>query len=169
MPQNDHLATDPDSSLRVRPATDADRPHLILLINAAYSIETFFTGTRTDEDRLAAMMRKGVVLAAEDGNGRLLGCVYTEVRGKRGYLGQLAVDPARQSQGLGMRIMAAAEEHLRHQGCEAVDILVLSLRPELPPIYRRYGYVESGTEEFHPTQPLKSGAECHGIVMLKRL
>jgi len=34
-----------------------------------------------------------------------------------------------------MRIMEAAEEHLRHQGCEAVDILVLSLRPELPRIY----------------------------------
>jgi predicted N-acetyltransferase YhbS len=169
MTQNERLSSDPDSSLRVRHATDADRSRLILLINAAYSIETFFAGTRTDEDRLAAMMRKGVVLAAEDGNGQLLGCVYTEVRGKRGYLGQLAVDPARQSRGLGMRIMAAAEEHLRHQGCEAVDILVLSLRPELPPIYRRHGYVETGAEEFHSPRPLKPGNECHCIVMSKQL
>jgi ribosomal protein S18 acetylase RimI-like enzyme len=169
MTQNDRLSFDPYSSLRIRPAADADRPHLILLINAAYSIETFFTGTRTDEERLAAMMRKGVVLAAEDGSGRLLGCVYTEVRGKRGYIGQLAVDPARQSRGLGMRIMAAAEEHLRRQGCEGVDILVLSLRPELPPIYRRYGYVETGVEEFHSSRPLKPGNECHCIVMSKEL
>jgi predicted N-acetyltransferase YhbS len=169
MTQNDRLSSDPDSFLRVRLATDADRPHLILLINAAFSIETFFEGTRTDEERLAAMMRKGKILAAEDDNHQLLGCVYTEVRGKRGYLGQLAVDPAHQGTGLAIRIVAAAEEHLRRQGCEAVEITVLSLRPELPPIYRRYGYVESGTEEFHPTQPLKSGAECHGIVMLKRL
>jgi ribosomal protein S18 acetylase RimI-like enzyme len=169
MIQNEHPASDSYSSLRIRPATDVDRPHLILLINAAYSIETFFAGTRTDEDRLAAMMRKGVVLAAEDGNGQLLGCVYTEVRGKRGYIGQLAVDPARQSRGLGMRIMASAEEHLRHQGCEAVDILVLSLRPELPPIYRRHGYVETGVEEFHSLRPLKPGNECHCIVMVKQL
>jgi predicted N-acetyltransferase YhbS len=169
MTQNERLSSDPDSTFLVRLATEADRSRLILLINAAYSIETFFAGTRTDEDRLAAMTRKGVVLIAEDGNGRLLGCVYTEVRGKRGYLGQLAVDPARQSRGLGMRIMEAAEEHLHHQGCEAVDILVLSLRPELPPIYRRHGYVETGAEEFHSPRPLKPGAECHCIVMSKQL
>jgi predicted N-acetyltransferase YhbS len=169
MTQNERLSSDPDSSFRVRLATDADRSRLILLINAAYSIETFFAGTRTDEDRLAAMMRKGVVLTAEDGNSRLLGCIYEEVRGKRGYLGQLAVDPARQNRGLGMRLMEAAEEHLHHQGCEAVDILVLSLRPELPPIYRRHGYVETGAEEFHSPRPLKPGAECHCIVMSKQL
>ena len=159
----------PAPALRIRSATAADRAHLIPLINAAYSIETFFAGTRTDEERLAAMMRKGVVLTAEDGNGQLLGCVYTEVRGKRGYLGQLPADPARQNRGLGMRIMEAAEEHLRHQGCEAVDILVLSLRPELPPIYRRHGYVETGAEEFHSPRPLKPGNECHCIVMSKQL
>jgi predicted N-acetyltransferase YhbS len=169
MTQNDRLSSDPDSPLRVHLATDADRPRLILLINAAFSIETFFEGTRTDEERLTEMMSKGAILAAEDGSGQLLGCVYTEVRGARGYLGQLAVDPARQNQGLGMRIVEAAEEHLRRQGCEAIDILVLSLRPELPPIYRRHGYIETGTEAFHSSRPLKHGAECHCIVMSKQL
>jgi predicted N-acetyltransferase YhbS len=169
MPQTERPSFQPDSPLRVRLATDADRPHLILLINAAFSIETFFEGTRTDEERLAAMMQKGAILAAEDGGGQPLGCVYVEVRGVRGYLGQLAVDPARQSRGLGMRILEAAEEHLRRQGCEAIDILVLNLRPELPPIYRRHGYIETGTEEFHSSRPLKPGAECHCIVMSKQL
>jgi predicted N-acetyltransferase YhbS len=159
----------PTADLCIRPATTADRLHLIPLINSAFSIETFLEGTRTDEERLAAMMQKGTILAAEDGAGQLLGCVYTEVRGTRGYLGQLAVDPAHQGTGLARRIVAAAEEHLRRQGCEAVEITVLSLRPELPPIYRRFGYVETGTEEFHPSRPLKSGAECHCIVMLKQL
>ena len=169
MTQNSRLASNPDTFLRVRPATEADRARLIPLINAAFAIETFLEGTRTDEERLAAMMGTGTILAAEDGAGRLLGCVYTEVRGKRGYLGQLAVDPTQQCKGLAIRIVAAAEEHLRLQGCEAVEITVLSLRPELPPIYRRYGYVVTGIEEFHPTQPLKSGFECHGIVMVKQL
>jgi predicted N-acetyltransferase YhbS len=162
-------ATNPDSSIRVRPTTADDRPRLIPLINSAFAIETFFEGTRTDEERLAAMMSKGEILAAEDGDGQLLGCVYVEVRGARGYLGQLAVDPARQSRGLGMRIMDAAEEHLRRQGCEAIDILVLNLRPELPPIYRRHGYIETGTEAFHSPRPLKPGAECYCIVMSKQL
>jgi predicted N-acetyltransferase YhbS len=159
--------------IRTRVAASADRPLLIPLINAAFALEDFFEGTRTGEERLEAMMRKGDLLAAEDDSGRLLGCVYTELRpnpsGTRGYLGMLAVDPARQGAGLGMRIMEAGEDHLRRQGCEAVDITVLSLRPELPPVYRRRGYVETGTEEFHTTRPLKSGVECHCIVMSKQL
>jgi hypothetical protein len=46
------------SSIRIRLATDDDRPRLIPLINAAFAIETFLEGTRTDEERLATMMRK---------------------------------------------------------------------------------------------------------------
>ena len=50
-----------------------------------------------------------------------------------------------------------------------MDITVLNLRPELPPIYRKFGYVESGVIENYPTPPLKAGIECHGIGMRKRL
>ena len=56
MTQNDRFSSDPDSTLRIRPATAADRLHLIPLINSAFAIETFFEGTRTDEERLAAVM-----------------------------------------------------------------------------------------------------------------
>jgi predicted N-acetyltransferase YhbS len=157
------------SSLRVRLATAADNSSLILLVNSAYAIETFLEGTRTDEDRLTAMMRKGNILVAEDSSGQILACIYTEVRGSRGYLGQFAVDPAHQGARLGRFVVEAAEDHLRRQSCEAVDITVLSMRTELPPIYRRFGYIETGIEEFHPTQPLKSGVDCHCIVMSKQL
>ncbi len=114
-------------------------------------------------------MRKGSILVAEDRDRRLLGSAYVEVRGERGYLGQLAVAPAHQGAGLGRLIVEAAEEHLRRQGCEAVDISVLSLRPELLPIYRRYGYVETGVEEFGASRALKSGGTCHCIVMSKTI
>ncbi len=169
MTQQAVFASDLTSAIHVRPASDADRDRLIQLINSAYSIETFFEGTRTDEERLGAMMRKGAILVAEDDSGRPLACVYTEVRGERGYLGQLAVDPASQGAGLGRRMVEAAEDRLRRHGCQAVDILVLSMRPELPPLYRKFGYVETGTEEFHSSRPLKPGVECHCIVMSKQL
>jgi ribosomal protein S18 acetylase RimI-like enzyme len=156
--------------LRFRVATYADRPRLITLVNSAFSIETFLEGTRTDDERIAAMMQKGAILLAEDDSGQLLACVYTEVRGPRGYLGQLAVDPAHQAKGLGRIAVEAAENHLRLEGCEAVDIIVLSLRSDLPPLYRRFGYIETGVEEeFRPTRTLAAGLECYGIKMSKQL
>jgi ribosomal protein S18 acetylase RimI-like enzyme len=155
--------------LQFRPATLADSERLVPLINAAFSIETFLEGTRTDSPRLGAMMKKGSILLAEDPSGQLLACVYTELRGNRGYLGQLAVSPAHQGSGLARRLVAAAEDRFRALGCHAVDITVLSLRPELPPIYRRFGYIETGTEEFGPSRTLKSRADCHCIVMTKQL
>jgi predicted N-acetyltransferase YhbS len=159
----------------IRLATDADRPRLISLVNSAFSIETFLEGSRTDNERLSEMMQKGSILVAEDmvaedGSSRLLACVYTEAKGQRGYLGQLAVDPAHQGKGLGRIMVEAAEERLRANGCEAVDITVLSLRPDLPQLYRRFGYVETGdVDGFRPIRRLAPGFECHGIKMSKQL
>jgi len=157
----------PDVFFRV--AEDSDRARLIAMINAAFAIKTFLDYERTDDGRLADMTKKGAILLAEDASGELLGSVYVEQRGKRGYLGMLAVEPSHQHSGLGRRLTKAAEDRLRALGCEAVDITVLSLRPELPPIYRRFGYVETGTEPFVPSRALKEGLACHGIVMSKRL
>src|SRR4051812_37920466 len=47
------------SSLRIRVATAADMPAMIPIVNAAFAIEDFLEGTRTDEERMSEMMRKG--------------------------------------------------------------------------------------------------------------
>ena len=158
-----------ETTLAIRLATEADTVRLKHLVNTAFSIETFLDGTRTSDESLAAMMQKGAILIAEDAEEQLAGCVYTEVRGKRGYLGMLTVDPARQGKGLGTRIMQEAEEYLRSQGCVAVDIIVLSLRTELPPIYRRHGFVETGTAPYDLNRNIKTGEDCHFIKMSKDL
>ena len=152
-------------SVRIRMATPADVLIAIPVVNAAYAIETFLDGTRTDETRMAEMLKKGEFLvAAEDDAGRIVASVYTEKRGQRGYFGMLAVEPSQQGSGLGRRMIEAAEEHCRVYGCKHMDIVVLSLRPELPPFYRRLGYTETGTEEFHPSrlraEPSATGSSC---------
>jgi predicted N-acetyltransferase YhbS len=166
--QQPHVAgAEPQISYRLATAEDAAR--LISMINSAFSIEEFLEGTRTDETRLAAMMGKGSILIAEDGGGQLLGSVYFELRGQRGYLGMLAVDPAQQGRGLARRLVEAAENHLHNSGCDEVEIIVLNMRPELVPIYERFGFVVQGTTEFTPSRTLKPGVECHGIIMVKKL
>jgi ribosomal protein S18 acetylase RimI-like enzyme len=162
------MTTDP-IDLNIRLATPTDRPRLIPVINSAFAIESFLEGTRTDDERLAAMMQKGEILLVEDSSGQILACIYAETHGTRGYLGMLAVNPARQRSGLGKRLLSAAEDHFRAKGCEAVDISVLSLRPELLPIYRRLGFSETGTEEFQMSRALKDNQKCHCIKMSKPL
>ena len=163
------MNNDSSRPVNIRIAIDDDRPRLVAMINAAFAIETFLEGTRTDDVRLASMMQRGEILLAENAHRQLLACIYVENRGNRGYLGMLAVHPAHQRSGLGQKMLAAAENRFRAQGCEAVDIAVLSLRPELLPIYQRFGFVETGTEEFAMSRELKDGRECHCIVMSKQL
>lgn len=158
-----------DSELRVRVASAADCGALAALINSAFAIEKFLEGERTDEKQLREMMQKGQFLLGCDDAGQLVASVYVEVRGARGYFGMLAVHPEHQKNGLGTKMVGAAEEYCRGKGCDAMDLCVLSLRPELPPLYRKLGYAESGVEEFHPPRAFIGTAECHCIVMSKEL
>ena len=156
--------------LRIRLATEADIPRLVPMINAAFTVETFLEGARTDLERLSAYFLKGELLLAEDASGQLIGSIYTELRLPRGYLGILAIDPAHQRSGHGSTLMAAGEAHLRGKGCVAVDISVIEWRTELPPIYRKLGYIETAIEDFQPSQKLKPGVPpCRIIVMSKPL
>jgi GNAT superfamily N-acetyltransferase len=154
---------------RIQPASRSDCAAMARLINSAFAVETFIEGGRTDEAEILERMNKGEFLLGCDETGELTASVYVEVRGTRGYFGMLAVDPQRQGNGLGRKMVEAAEEYCRGKGCTAMDLTVLSLRPELPPLYRKLGYAESGVEEFRPSRPLKPGFACHCIVMSKGL
>ena len=54
----------------------------------------------------------------------------------------------------------------RDAGCIALDINVVNLRTELPPFYKKLGYVEMGSAPF--TDP-RATRPCHMIVMTKDL
>jgi len=152
-------------SIRVGQADDVNA--LAVLVNAAFRVEQpFIEGDRVDAEGVRSYMAKGKFLVAEDSAG-LAGCVYVELRGDRGYLGLLGVDPQRQGTGLGRKLMDAAENFLCDAGCVAVDLRVISARTPLPAFYRRLGYHETGTAPFAPDVPLK--VPCHYILMSKNL
>ncbi len=149
-------------------ATEADTPALIALVNAAFQVEKFFkVGERTDEAEVAEYLSKGRFLLLES-QGSLVGSVYVEVRGARGYIGMLSVAPERQRQGIGTRLMAAGEEFCREMGCRAIDITVVDLRTELPPLYEKYGYRVTGTAPF-PAEQMPVKVPCSFVTMSKSL
>src|SRR3954465_1068493 len=149
----------PALKMRIDVATPEDVPAILSIVNAAFLVETFIEGTRTDTKQLLAMMRKGEFLAARDGD-EIIASIYTELRGERGYFGMLAVDPSRQGAGLGRLMVEAAEDHLRDSGCRFVDISVLSPRTELFPFYGKLGYRERGRAEYQKPEQLKPGVVC---------
>jgi predicted N-acetyltransferase YhbS len=153
--------------LTVRDARKEDVPELVSLINEAYIVEQFFvTGPRISETDVTALMGKGTFLVGWSAADEIFCSVYIEKRGDRGYIGLLSVSPGLQGQGLGSRMMQAAEDRLAAEGCAAVDIRVVSLRTELPPFYEKLGYRHQGTEAFD--DPRKTRA-CHFLKMSKEI
>jgi GNAT superfamily N-acetyltransferase len=152
----------------IRIAAPADMAKITSVINAAFRIaEGFFIdGNRITQTEVEQLLGKGAFLLAETDD-NLDGCVYVELRGERSYLGLLSVDPARQQGGLGSLLMKKAESYCRERGARFMDILIVSLREELPPFYRKRGYVENGTSPF--PADVETKVPCHFINMSKQL
>ena len=151
-----------------RTAEAVDAENIACLVNLAFRPERFFIdGDRTSPEKVRTLLQKGRFLLAEDA-GVLIGCVYVEKRGQRGYFGLLAVDPARQRAGLGVHLIEAAESYCRAAGCRFMDLTVVNLRKELPGYYRRLGYAESGTLSF-PEDQHPPKMPCHLVRMSKPL
>ena len=158
----------PPASLKLRTATPDDAAAIAALINQAFSVERFFIdGERTSTDEIRAMMRKGEFLVLADG--ALAAVVYIELRGERGYFGMLSVDPAQQKRGLGRKLVDIAEQRCREAGCRIMELQTVNLREELPPYYRKLGYVESGTNPFTEKAAERTKLPCHFILMEKPL
>jgi N-acetylglutamate synthase-like GNAT family acetyltransferase len=151
----------------IREASRSDIPQLVSLINRAFAVtRSFRRGVRTSPEQIERMMGEGKFLLL---GGELdpVACVYLRLTGERAYLGTLSVDPAKQRQGIGARMMRYAEHYCRAAGCKAIDIRIVNVRTELPGIYHKFGFVETGTQSAEAikdaTQPI------HFITMSKKL
>jgi len=151
----------------LRESSPEDLGAIVALINRAFAVERFFkTGDRTDAVGVGQMMQNGPFLLLTD-MAVLVACVFVKVTGERGYIGTLSVDPAWQRAGIGTRMMREAEDYLRAAGCKVVDIRIVSVRPELAPMYRKFGYIETGTQS---AEAIRTATRpVHFITMSKQL
>lgn len=150
--------------ISARLATASDISELLRVINAAYRVEDFFVhGDRVNmvdlERRIGGTTGVFLVLDATDAPGQLIGAVYVELRGARGYFGMLSVDPARQREGTARKLIGAAEAYCRAGECDTLEIDVVDLRQELPAFYARFGFVMGETFPFPEPDKLRAPAK----------
>jgi GNAT superfamily N-acetyltransferase len=151
----------------IRTATADDGPNLVHLINLAYRVEDFFViGNRVDLDGVLERMHRpgGKFLVIDDPHARPIATLFLEPHGHQGYFGLLAVHPEAQGRGLAKRIIAAAEEHFRHEGIAEMLIDVVTLRTELFPFYEALGYESRGLIPLDGRVALRVPAELRLMV-----
>jgi N-acetylglutamate synthase-like GNAT family acetyltransferase len=151
----------------IRNATQSDAGAIARLVNSAFLVEQFFIERdRTNPETVRGLMEKGKFLLAEEGP-KLVGCVYLELRGERGYFGMLSVDPSSQGTGVGRELVGTVEKYFRDASCKFSDLKIVNVRTELHTLYRRWGYVDTGTGIYDDPTPTK--IPVHFINMSKQL
>jgi len=133
----------------------SDVPALNRLVNSAYRGEEskkgwdteadLLDGTRTDEELLAGFIsRTDTTILKYEQDNNLVGCVELRIEGIRLYLGMLSVKPDIQSNGIGKKLMQAAEMFAREHQCTTIYMTVISVRQKLIEWYQRIGYTFTG-------------------------
>ena len=160
----------------IRPAKPRDVRALVALINSAYRGDSSRRGWTTEADLLGgqrvdramvceALKGTGRVLLVLERSGRREACVALELRRNRGYLGLLTVRPDRQGQGIGQKLLVAAERWVRVRWKQRrVEMTVLAQRSDLLAWYARRGYRRTGH-----TRPFPYGDERFGIPKIPTL
>ena len=148
--------------MQLERAIPADLPTLHSLVERAYRGETaragwsheadLLTGDRTSVAELQSFLDAGDHLLAWRDHGTIRACVrLVPLNAEQVYLGMLTVDPSLQGDGLGKRLLAAAETYARDVlGAERMEMQVFSRRRELLSFYDRRGYRPTGEKRPFP-------------------
>ena len=153
-----------------RAATAADIPAVVALVESAYRGESgrrgwttesnLLDGQRTDaQDVGEAIARADSLVLLAELDGVLVSCCHLEKQDGAAYFGMFAVDPTRQTGGIGKQVIAEAERVARERwGVDRMRMTVIVQREELIAWYERRGYRRTGEHA-----PFPYGDERFGI------
>lgn len=159
-----------DLPLRWRYAGPDEVEAVTSLVNEAYRVEDFFIdGNRTNVAEIARCIESDRFLVVDAPDRSLAAAVFVQLDGLRGYFGMLSVAPAHQRTGLGAKLVSAAEDFCHQHGCTRMELTAVKLREELPPWYKKLGYVPAGTAPWPAAHLAKLKTPAHFIVMTKPL
>ena len=138
--------------MRIRAAEPDDVEAIADIVERAYCVYIERIGLRPGpmDDDHGEQVQRGLVHVAEDGRrdageedgAEIVGLIVLEESGDRLVIENVAVDPARQGEGIGRRLLEFAEEAARRAGIETVALYTHELMSENLALYARLGYEE---------------------------
>jgi GNAT superfamily N-acetyltransferase len=98
---------------------------------------------RDSQEAFAGQLAGGiqVVLGLEQGDA-LVGVIVVTHDSRKGWLNRLAIDPSHRRQGLGLKLIRAAEEHLHGQGIQVIAALIEDWNAASLSLFAKAGYVD---------------------------
>lgn len=101
-----------------------------------------------NEARIGLADERPVKFVARDSGGAVVGGILGHTRWRWMYIAKLWVDESARGQGLGTRLMEAAEDLARSRGC--TDVSLDTFDYQARPFYEKLGYELFGTLEGYP-------------------
>jgi ribosomal protein S18 acetylase RimI-like enzyme len=132
-------------AMQVRPGRPTDIAAIEELVERAYALYIPRIGRRPapmDAD-YAERVDRGCAFVAEDG-GAIAGVIVQMAEPDHLFIEILAVDPARQGEGIGRALLAFAEDRARESGLGALRLYTNAAMTENLAFYPRLGYDEIG-------------------------
>jgi ribosomal protein S18 acetylase RimI-like enzyme len=130
----------------IRPARPADRAAVEAIVAAAYAIYIARIGKEPGPmlDDYGRLIEAGAVSVLEQPAGTIAALIILVEKPDHLLLDNIAVDPQRQGQGLGRRLIAFAESEARRLGHRELRLYTHVTMTENIALYRHLGFVKTG-------------------------
>lgn len=127
--------------VRIRPARPADIPALVDLDRI-----TFKSLWSHSDLTFARILKESPYFVVATLEGRVVGYQFNHRRGEEGHLSRIAVHPAYQGQGIGVRLLAEAIDYFKGEGVRTITLNTQKHNLVSQRLYRWFGFQLVGEE-----------------------